>query len=323
MKKFLSILSLSIAILLVFSGCTGAENTKKNNKLKIVTTVFPVYDWVRNIVGENSDIELTMLLDSGVDLHSFQPTADDIITVSSADMFIYIGGESDEWTEDALKETVNKDMTVISLMDELGNNAKEEELKEGMEPEEEEEAEDGAPEYDEHIWLSLKNAAVLCEKIKDALVLKDSEHKAVYEENCKKYTDELISLDKEYENAVNSSKIKTLLFADRFPFRYLADDYGLDYFAAFKGCSAESEASFETVSFLAKKTDELNLSCVFTIDGTKTNIAKTVVENTKTQNQKILSLNSMQSVTSGDVENGVKYIDIMKSNLSVLKEALS
>ncbi len=322
MKKFLSILSLSIAILLVFSGCTGGKNIKKNDKLKIVTTVFPVYDWVRNIVGENSNVELTMLLDSGVDLHSFQPTADDIITVSSADMFIYIGGESDEWTKDALKEAVNKDMTVISLIDELGNNAKEEELKEGMEPEEEETEED-APEYDEHIWLSLKNASVLCEKIKDALVLKDGKNKALYEENCKKYTDELISLDKEYETAVKSSKVKTLLFADRFPFRYLADDYGLDYFAAFKGCSAESEASFETVSFLAKKTDELNLTCIFTIDGTKTDIAKTVVGNTKTKNQKILSLNSMQSVTSGDVENGVKYIDIMKSNLSVLKEALA
>lgn len=323
MKKILSVI-LTATLILSFCSCAGnTENTGDDGKkLNIVTTVFPVYDWVRNILGENEDVKLTMLLDSGVDLHSFQPTADDIMEISACDLFIYVGGESDEWVEDALKQSQNDDLKAVSLMDELGESVKEEELKDGMEAEAQE---GGAPEekeYDEHIWLSLKNARLLCEKICRVITEKDKENENTYSENLKSYCDKLSLLDTEYQNAVNAGTKKTLLFADRFPFRYLTDDYGLDYFAAFKGCSAESEASFETVTFLAKKVDELNLNCVLQIDGTQNNIAKTVVESTKSKNQKILSVNSMQSVTSGDVENGADYYNIMEKNLSVFKEAL-
>ena len=198
-----------------------------------------------------------MLLDKGVDLHNFQPTAEDIMKVATCDLFIYTGGESDAWVEDALKESVNPDMKVINLMETLGGSVKEEEIVEGMECEEEEEEGEEEAEYDEHVWLSLKNASILCRAIEEAIASIDPANAAVYEENLKNYQDSLHSLDVSYQEAVDASALKTLLFGDRFPFRYLTDDYGLTYYAAFVGCSAETEASFETITFLTGKVDEL------------------------------------------------------------------
>ena len=341
MKKYISVLLALVMTVLCFTACgsksadnsaadssqtTSEAETSSDKKLKIVTTIFPEYDWVKQILGdESSNADLTMLLDDGVDLHSYQPTAEDIAKISDCDLFIYVGGESDAWVDDALKEAVNKNMKVINLLDVLGSTVKEEEVVEGMEAEEEEEeSEDGEeePEYDEHVWLSLKNAQTLCKKIGSDLAELDSANAAVYEKNTEDYVEALSELDKKYQDTVDAASRKTLLFGDRFPFRYMVDDYGLDYYAAFVGCSAETEASFETISFLAKKVDELGLKNVMTIEKSNQKIAETIIENTKAKNQKILTLDSMQSTTSEDVANGTTYLSVMSDNLNVLSEAL-
>ena len=403
MKKFKRIFALFFYVLItagVLSGCgkavpsseAGTSTTETEKPLKVVTTIFPEYDWVRQILGERAgNAELTMLLDNGVDLHSYQPTADDIIKISDCDLFVYVGGESDGWVEDALKEATNKNMKVINLLDVLKDTVKTEEAVPGMQAEEghnhgvadfadsdvkdrnlsdwngewqsaypyildgtldpvmEKKAESGTKtaeeykdssamtgaeiademleheekEYDEHVWLSAKNAGTLCNAIAAALEEIDPANKEIYAANAKSYQEKLSALDAEYQSAVDDAARKTVLFGDRFPFRYLVDDYGLSYYAAFAGCSAESEASFETISFLAHKVDELNLPCVLTIEGAKHKIAETIVQNTVEKNQKILTLDSMQSTTTTDVENGTTYLSVMEDNLDILKQALN
>ncbi len=319
MKRIISIIIAAVMLLMTFCGC-GFKSEKKY-ELSVVTTIFPVYDWTKNILGERADaVGLAMLLDNGVDLHNFSPSADDIIKITSCDIFIYVGGESDGWVDAVLKQKRNKNMQIINLLDILGEAAKEEEPVEGMQ---EEGGNEEESEYDEHIWLSLKNAKILVDAIKDALVKADAENSAIYEKNAFAYSDLLAKLDSEYQSAVNSAKQKTVLFADRFPFRYLADDYGLTYYAAFSGCSTESEARFETVTFLANKIDELGLSVVFTIEGSDDKIAKTVIESTKAKNAEIVKLNSMQSITAKELSDGADYIAIMRDNLKVLIKALS
>ncbi len=319
MRRVISLI-LTVILALGLTAC-GAGSKKDNGKIHIVTTIYPEYDWVRQVVGENDDVEITMLLDNGVDLHSYQPTAEDIMKISTCDLFLYVGGESDAWVEGALDEAVNKDMKVINLMNALKGQVKEEEVVEGMQAEEEEEGEE-EPEYDEHVWLSLKNAETLVQKISDALVQVDEKNAEKYKKNTEEYLSKLEALDSKFKETVENSTKKTLLFADRFPFRYFTDDYNLSYYAAFVGCSAETEASFETVVFLAKKVDELGLSTILTIDGSDKKIAETVVENTKSKNQTIATMNSMQGVTSVDVEKGVTYLSIMEDNLKVLEQAL-
>lgn len=322
MKKFISLL---ICVMLVSGLCTGFASAAENGKISVVTTIFPEYDWVRAVAGETGAADITLLLDSGVDLHSYQPTADDIIRISTCDLFIYVGGESDKWVEDALKEATNPDMIVIDLLETLGDAVKEEELVEGMEGEEEEEAEEEeeeGPEYDEHVWLSLKNASVIVRTIADALGQLDPAHADAFAANAADYTDELDALDAEYRAAVDSAAIRTILFGDRFPFRYMTDDYGLNYYAAFVGCSAESEASFETIAFLAGKVDELGLSVVLTLENAGHRIAETVVSAAVKDDVRILSMDSLQSTTARDVENGATYLSAMEKNLEVLKEAL-
>lgn len=332
MKKIITLMLVAVLAVCALSGCGTSKSGEdtKDKKIKIVTTIFPEYDWVMQILGDKADkADVTMLLDKGVDLHSYQPSTADIAKISEADVFIYVGGESDEWVEDVLKEAKNKNLKVINLMDVMGDKAKEEEVKEGMQPEEEEhaeEAKDGKEEeeveYDEHVWLSLKNAKIFTKKIADVLSEVDKADAKTYQANYESYAKKLDDLDKKYADAVASAKNKTLVFGDRFPFRYLVNDYGLDYYAAFVGCSAESEASFETVTFLAKKIDELGLGNVLTIEGKNHKIAKTVVDNTKNKDQKVLTMDSMQSTTSKDVKDGATYLGIMEKNLEVLKEAL-
>lgn len=503
MKKYISILLAAVMAVGCLAGC-GQKNSNEqadntdDGKLKVVTTIFPEYDWVKEIAGDEiSNIDLTMLLDNGVDLHSYQPTSEDILKISDCDLFVYVGGESDSWVDDALKNATNKDMQVINLLDVLKDSIKTEESMPGMQAEEghnhgyahfedsdvqdrtlsdwdgdwqsvypylqdgvldevmEKKAESGektaeeykeyyengyktdvsqitidaenntmcfvkngvaskatyeykgyqiydyesgsrgvryffeatsgdadapkyvqfsdhgiAPgkaehfhiyagndgfdalseemenwptyypadmsgkeiaedmleheekEYDEHVWLSLKNAQTLCKAIAEALETADPEHKDVYAANVDSYLEKLSSLDGQYQDAVANASQKTLLFGDRFPFRYMVDDYGLKYYAAFAGCSAESEASFETISFLAKKVDELGLKNIMTIENSDQKIAKSIRDNTKDKNQEILSLDSMQSTTSEDVKNGTTYLSVMESNLDVLKKAM-
>ena len=343
-KKYLSVVIIAIFMISIFSGCGNNGQTAEisgidNDRPTIVTTIFPEYDWVRNVVGESSDtFDIKMLLGSGVDLHSYQPTAEDMATISKCDMFVYVGGESNRWVTDALKEAENSDMIVIDLLDVLGDRIKEEELVEGMQEEAEHEhpetaadiaadltesgEEDEGPEIDEHVWLSLKNAELCVSAIEEAVSTLDPDGSETYEANAKSYIEKLDALDRQYSDVVSAAETKTILFGDRFPFRYLVDDYGIEYYAAFVGCSAETEASFETIIFLAEKINELDLHCVFTIENSDQKIAKTIMQNTKSRDQKILTLDSMQSVTSEQIENGENYLSIMESNLKVLTEAL-
>ena len=327
MKKKFSILVAAALLAGCLSACgtANAAGIADQSGLQIVTTIFPEYDWVNNILGENpANAEVTMLLDNGVDLHSYQPTAADILKISTCDLFVYVGGESDAWVEDALKEATNKDMVVVDLLDVLGDSVKEEEVVEGMQGEEEEEEESGEeePEYDEHVWLSLRNAAVLTDRLSQELQKIDPDHAQTYRDNTTAYLDRLNKLDDRYRDAVAQGSVKTLLFGDRFPFRYLVDDYGLSYYAAFVGCSAETEASFETITFLAGKLDELSLPAILTIEGPDHRIAETVVQAAANKDLPILTMDSMQSTTAKDVENGTTYLSVMENNLSVLTEAL-
>ncbi len=421
MKKILSLLVAATMVVGGLSACgsknAGGENPSGNVENtqtasdgegpKIVTTIFPEYDWVMNVLGENpAKAEVTMLLNNGVDLHSYQPTADDIMKIATCDMFVYVGGESDGWVEDALKEATNGDMEVVNLLEVLGSSVKEEEMVEGMQAgehahdhgherddaehehddaehehddaehehddaehehddaehehddaehehddaehehddaehehddagHEHDDAEhehddaghghehaDGEVEYDEHVWLSLKNASTLTSHIAEKLGKVDAANAETYKANAAAYVGKLEALDKQYQELVSNAPVKTLLFGDRFPFRYMVDDYGLSYYAAFVGCSAETEASFETITFLAGKVDELSLHAVMTIEGKEHKIAETIVQNTKGKDQAILTLDSMQSTTAEDVANGTTYLSIMEKNLSVLGEAL-
>ena len=351
MKKYIGIgLSILVAIMMVL-GCAKKESTgsseaesgssvtesssvaesksEETKKLSIVTTIFPAYDWVKQVVGDNKNVEISFLIDKGVDLHSYQASAADIAKITDSDLFVYVGGESDDWAEDIIKE--NPNLNYINMVDSIGEAALAEELVEGMQDEEEHdneseehaneegEHEEGEEEIDEHVWLSIKNAETIVSAIEAKLAEIDPDNKAEYEKNANDYLAKLDELDKEYKDTLSSIQNKTIIVGDRFPFRYLVNEYGIKYYAAFKGCDAGSEASFETVKFLANKMDELNMSDIFIIDGSKGDLAKTIVENTKDKNAKVLVLDSMQSTKSSD---NASYLDIMKKNLEVLKEVL-
>ena len=354
--------TLFVATLCSLVACNSSEKTPEQSKLSIVTTIYPEYAWAKEILGSRSDsVELTLLMKNGVDLHSYKPTAQDIAKIASADMVVYEGGESDEWIKKALEATPKKGRSEINLMDALGDRVKAEEVVEGMQAEHEEhhhgehaeehehhdEHKEHAEEHehhehhdehaeehhhhdheeevenDEHVWLSLKNAEILVQKIAAELAKMDSAHASFYAGNAKGYIVKINALDNEYSATVESAARKTVLFGDRFPFRYLVDDYGIKYYAAFVGCSAESEASFETIAFLAGKMDSLSLPVIFTIEKGNQKIARAVLDATKKSKEaQILTLNSMQSVTEQQIIDGMDYLAIMKSNLDVLKNAL-
>ena len=376
-KRVIMLTALAVAVCGIFAGCskTGTEtksstksvtsatssaaasstaSTKSeaktddaNKKFSVVCTIFPEYDWISQLVGDKKDnYEITYLLDKGVDLHSYQPTAEDIAKIANCDLFVYVGGESDGWVNDALKESKNDKMQVVNLLETLGKNVKPEEVVEGMQEEDEhdhdhdhddkdhddkdhdhEDADhdhdhEEETEYDEHVWLSLRNATALVNTLAEKLQTIDPENKDYYATTAADYTAKLGDLDSRYLATIKKAKVKTVLFGDRFPFRYLVDDYGLKYYAAFVGCSAETEASFETVAFLAKKTDDLKLKNVLVIENSDQKIAKKIVETTKDKNQNIVVLNSMQSITNEDIANGATYLSIMESNLKALASAL-
>lgn len=328
MNKTLKSIIISAAMFAASASLFGAS------KKSIVCTTFPEYDWVMNILGEKAgSFDVTLLQNNGTDLHSYQPSVKDIAKISNADLFVYVGGESDEWVEKVVSQSVNKKQIVVNMLEVLGDKVREEEIVEGMQAEEEEEHEhhqhhgedenEEEVEYDEHVWLSLNNAIdltnVLCAEISKI----DGGNASVYSKNAEAYTKQLVALDAEFKATVKSAKKSTVLFGDRFPFRYLTDDYDLNYYAAFLGCSAESEASFETIIFLANKVDELGLNAVLIIEKSDTKIAKTVVNSTKNKNQQILEMDSLQSITTKEIIGGRNYLSAMKKNLEVLKKALN
>lgn len=314
--------------MLCMTACSsGRQSGVNNKKINVICTTFPLYDWTRQMAGDNINVEL--LLDKGVDMHSFQASATDIAKITSCDVLIYVGGISDVWITDALKNKNNPDMQVVNLMEDLKEYVKAEEYVEGMQSEHEEHEthEEEGEEWDEHIWLSVKNAAVSCEFIKNALCAANPEDSSLYEEGYKQYIKELKALDDEYENVVSTAARKTLLFADRFPFRYLMDDYGINYYAAFPGCSSETNASFQTVTFLAEKLDEEKLPAVLVLENSENGfsgeLAQTIISNSSSKDCKILKLNSMQAVSSKELNDNITYISIMRDNMNVFKEALN
>lgn len=350
MKKIASIAILLFASVLMLTAC-NTESGKKDSapkKISVVATIYPQYDWLKNVIGEHADaVDLKLLIKNGTDLHSYKPSAKDIATIAKADLVVYVGGESDEWIEKALEATPKEGRIALNLMKALGDRVKEEEVAEGMQVEEHhhehgEEAEEHEHEHhehaekhedehhhheevenDEHIWLSLKNAWILVNALAQSLSKVDSANSSIYTANAILYNAKLWEMDKEFATATSDASQKTVLFGDRFPFRYLVDDYGIKYYAAFAGCSAESEASFETVTFLAGKMDSLQPPAIFTIDGSDGKIARAILDASKnSKNAQVLTLNSMQSVTDEQIKAGVDYLSIMRDNLEVLKKAL-
>ena len=345
--------ALLFAGMLLLGGCGRMAEIPDPDRLQVVCTTYPQYSYLQAIIGEVSDsVELTLIMDDGTDLHSYQPVALDLVRIASADLLVYIGGESDTWVEDAAVEAVNPDMRMVSLVELAGERAKEEEIVEGMQErwsltghnhghehgdeddhaheddhthEDDHAHEDEAEkeiEYDEHVWLSLKNSIVFVDALAEQLEELDAAHAENYRANADAYIAQLEELDREYEEAVAGAGVRTLIFGDRFPFRYLTADYGLDYYAAFPVCSAETEASFTTVTFLAGKLDALDIHSILVLENSDQRVAETIRENTASKDQQILVLNSLQSVTKEELEAGATYLDGMRENLKVLKQAL-
>ena len=308
------IAAMLLAAMLLLTGCAAPAGVKEDGKLKIVTTIWPVYEWTRAVLGDNpGGAEVTLLIDSGVDPHSFQPAVSDIMELYTCDLLVYTGGDSEQWVGEVLQGEVDSDLVTLPLMSALGDSlCTAEHDHDGHDHDHHEET------YDEHIWLSLKMAQTLCHEIAHELGRVDEENAAVYEANAEQYIARLSKLDKAYEEAVAASGHKTLLFADRFPFLYLTEDYGITHYEAFPGCSAETEASFATVMRLAEKVKELDLPAILTIDGGDGSIARTVAESVGREDLEILKLNSMQA----KLEEGDTYLSVMEENLNVLRRAL-
>lgn len=341
-KTNVNILWLALLVTALFCGCSNKKSLSKNaaepeprsQKIKVVTTIFPLYDWTRNIADKSENIDLELLIANGVDLHSFQPSTSDIVKILTADVLVYVGGESDFWIENALRNAVNTEMTKINLMQELSDSVKEEEFVEGMTSDKDDErhalelashSHDDV-EYDEHLWLSVENAKCAVEKISAVLKVKDIAEENLFDANKVRYIEKLDALISEcqadFYKTGQLSANNTIIVCDRFPFRYMTDEIGLKYFAAFVGCSAETEASFETVAFLSEKTRELKVNKVFVTESSDKKIARTVIKNAglSEENCEIAVLDSMQSTTLEQAQSGASYIDTMKENYKKLAE---
>lgn len=303
-KRFILII---IILVLIIAGC----DKKNTNDITIMTTNFPSYDFARAIT-KNSNIKVKMLVKPGSETHDFDPTPKDIVNIENSKMFIYVGGESDEWVNTILKDI---DVNSIKLMDLV--EVVEEEIVDGMEHKEEHEHEE---EYDEHVWTSPINAITILNKLKDEIVKLDPTSRNLFESNTKEYIDKIEAIDKEIREIINNSKRKELVFADRFPLRYFVLEYGLEYSAAFPGCSEQTEASSKTISYLINKVKKDNIPVVFHIEMSNGNIAKTIANET---GAKVLEFNSAHNISLDDFNNSITYVDIMKNNVEVLKEALN
>ncbi|MDR0786120.1 MAG: metal ABC transporter substrate-binding protein [Treponema sp.] len=325
MKRNLILIEISTLLasfLLCFSSCVKKSDIARNanGNIAVTATIFPPYDFVRQIAGDK--VNLKMLLPPGAESHSFEPTPQDIIAVQNSKLFIYVGGESDEWVERILDSMDVSNMKIVSLMDCV--DVVEEEIVEGMEDEEAEEAFEAigietGPEYDEHVWTSPKNAARIVEAVTDALCETDAANAETYRQNAAAYTAKLNELDGEFHTVVDSALRKTFVFGDRFPFRYFADAYGLSYFAAFPGCSTETEPSAATVAFLIDKIKSEQIPVIFHIELSNERMADTIAEAT---GAKKLLLHACHNISKSDFDDGKTYLDLMQANVKNLQEAL-
>ncbi len=314
MKKILKIM---VALVMAFSivGLTGCNKTNKNDKLTIISTSFPGYDFARAIIKDSKNVEVKMLLKPGAESHDFEPTPQDIKNIKNSDIFIYVGGDSDEWIEDILKDIDLNKTKIVRLMDLV--DTVEEDVIEGMEEHEEEEEE---TEYDEHVWTSPANAITITNKLKNEVIKINRENKELYEKNASNYVNELTNIDNKIKDVVKNGKRKEIIFGDRFPLRYFVDHYGLSYYAAFPGCSEQTEASAKTISFLINKVKKDKIPVVFHIELSSGKIANSIAKET---GAKVLEFKTAHNISNEDFDAGVTYIDIMKDNIKVLKEALN
>jgi len=324
MRKFISILMGICLLLIVMNGCTQSNGSAESTgKISIVATIFAPYDFIRQIVDDQA--EVTMLLPPGSESHSYEPTPQDIIKIQNCDVFVYIGGDSDAWVHEMLESMDTGKMKIITLMDCV--DVAEEEIVEGMEDdhgygdeERHDEDEHDERELDEHVWTSPQNAKIIVQKISDALCEVDADNANSYRENTTAYLNQLDELDAKFQEIVNSAPRKTLVFGDRFPFRYFADAYGLEYFAAFPGCSTETEASAATVAFLIDKVKAEAIPVVFHVELSNQKMANTISEATEA---KVLLFHACHNVTKDEMAEGVTYIELMNQNVENLKEALN
>ncbi|MBR4058450.1 MAG: zinc ABC transporter substrate-binding protein [Lachnospiraceae bacterium] len=331
MKKFIYMFGTFVLGAALYSGC-GFQTTpieKGADKVSVVCTTFPQYDWVMNLLGDAAEeFEVSLLVKNSADIHNYQPSAQDMIAMKEADLFLYVGGESDAWVEDIMKADGTLSDKSVSLVAALGDKSLVEEIVEGMEHDHEhghghEKDHEHADEVlDEHVWLSLENAEILCQYISGRLQELAPDEAVVIAENTATYVKELHELGVEYQEVVDESAHNALIFGDRFPFRYLTEDYDLEYYAAFAGCNAEVEAGFDTIIGLAGKVDELKVPCVLVIDGSDKSLAEAILQAAGDKDKEILTLDSMQSVSWEDILRGANYLDIMKANLEVLCKAL-
>jgi zinc transport system substrate-binding protein len=327
MKKLIATMLILAMVLTAFTACESDTNKPPAEKIRIVAAVFPQYDWVSEIIGDKTEsFDLTLLVNSNIDMHSYQPSVTDIADISTADLFIYVGGHSDDWVEAALAQATNEDMVVINLVKELGDAILMENTDKILHEESSgcacagcnsSNAEEEIHE-EEHVWVSLRFSKILCEVIAEAIIALDPANESVYRANLSAYSEKLDDLDSRYTQMVEEASNNTLIFADRFPFLYLMNDYGLDYYAAFSGCSAANEITPNTIVNLAEKINQSDLAFVMVTETANRAIAETVVNSTESKDQEILVLNGMKVVESGE-----NYLSVMESNLEVLRKALS
>jgi zinc transport system substrate-binding protein len=316
MKRIVLALCVLLSFAMVLPARGRRDPGKTEGTLRVVTTIFPPYDFVRSITGDK--VSLTMLLPPGAESHSFEPTPQDIIRVQNCDVFIYVGGESDAWVETILESIDTSRMEIITLMDCV--EVVEELIVEGMQDEEESEHDhEEEAEYDEHVWTSPRNAQLIVQKIAGVLEQRDASNAAAYRQNTAAYLNQLTDLDAAFQTMISGAKRNTLVFGDRFPFRYFADAYGLDYFAAFPGCSTETEASAATVAFLVNKVRAEQIPVVFHIELSNEKIADTICEET---GAKKLLLHAVHNVSKREFDGGATYYDLMSGNVRSLREAL-
>ena len=327
--------NLILILLVLLISCNNNDNNRTSNdngRIKAVTTIFPIYDFTRNIASNNADLQ--MIIKPGVEIHSFNSTPADIIDIQNTDIFIYIGGESEEWAEKIINSMDTNGKKIIRLIDYV--TALDEEIVEGMEYDEEhnhegEENHDEHDEhveeshthegvYDEHIWTSPKNAVLMVNAIANAMSEIDPDNADTYKSNADKYNKELLVLDNKMREAINSSKRKNIVFGDRFPFRYLADEYGLEYRAPFTGCSSQLDASPKTIAYLINYIKDNNIPYLYYIELSNGKIADTIIEQTGVSK---LQLHSGQNVSKEEFDSGITYLSIMSNNLESLKKGLN
>ena len=320
MRRLLSLLVIC-ALCLSLTACGGGYERADDGKITIVAAIFPEYDWLRNLTAGSENVELKLLIDKGVDLHSYQPDVNDIVTISDCDVFVYTGGAGDVWVEDVIATAMNPALIAVDLMELLEQHRDLCELGHIHDHADGDEAHEHTA--DEHIWLSLVNAGYLCEELTELLCELDWDNEALYRGNLADYSEQIRALDEMYYTVLSETSHETILFADRFPFAYLMEDYGLHYHAAYEGCSAETEVSFDTFARLSDTLHGLNLPGVVVIDDSDHRIADTVIAASGDKSREIYTLQTMQAVSRRDIKNGITYLEIMEENLSVLARALN